>query len=242
MNDRPSLIHLRVWSDFACFTRPELKAERVSYGLMTPSAARGVLEAIYYEPEMAYRVHQIGVIHRGRWLSFRRNEVSKVVRIGAAIAGMTDPAGFAPIRAGGGAADGTQRGMLALTDVEYLISAEVQLTDRARPPRSSLTKYYAQALDRAAKGKCFHRPYLGCREFAADFEPVEDPVAVTLEDWSEDLGILLYDVFDPRRRTTGDPLRPDPVFFKNAQVQNGRLDCHPERVELIRRRLPGRMD
>src|SRR5205814_1289131 len=147
----------------------------VSYPLLTPSAARGILEAIYYEPQMYYLVHEIAVLKPVRWLSFRRNEVKKVVALDKAARAMTDPDSFEPIRAGGGAEDGTQRGMLVLSDVEYLITAEIRLTDRAETARDSLEKCRGLFIHRASKGKCFHRPYLGCREFAADFEFVPDP-------------------------------------------------------------------
>jgi CRISPR-associated protein Cas5d len=237
MEQQPCLVSLRVWGDFACITRPELKAERVSYPLLTPSAARGVLEAIYYEPQMYYLVHEIAVLKRGRWFSFRRNEVKRVVPLDKAGKAMRDTGFLETIRAGGGAEDGTQRGMLALADVEYLITAEIRLTDQAEPMHDSLEKYRGLFVHRASKGKCFHRPYLGCREFAADFEFVPDPSSVALrpERWSEeDIGLMLYDVFDPRLRSRGTNVRPEPVFF-DAKVRGSRLDCHPDRVRLIRR-------
>ena len=110
--DPPRLISVRVWGDFACMTRPELKAERVSYPVLTPSAARGILEAIFFEPQMFYIIHEIGVVRRGRWFSFRRNEVSKVVSLRDAARAMDEPGTgkLAPIQAGGGAPDATQRG------------------------------------------------------------------------------------------------------------------------------------
>jgi CRISPR-associated protein Cas5d len=234
-----SLIALRVWGDYACFTRPELKAERVSYPVMTPSAARGILEAIYYEPQIAYTIHSIGVLKRGRWFSFRRNEVSRKVPLKTIGRAMTEAAPLEPIHAGGGAEDGTQRGMLALTEVAYIVTAEIRLTDRAQPPRDNLAKYARLIEGRARSGKCFHRPYLGCREFDAHFEWVDDPDEVPLgvDEWprsGEDLGLMLYDVFDPARRTTGDPAPPDPVFF-HARIENARLDCHPDRVKMVRK-------
>jgi CRISPR-associated protein Cas5d len=240
MEQNLNLVSIRVWGDFACLTRPEHKAERVSYPLLTPSAARGILEAIFYEPQMYYLVHEIAVLKRGRWFSFRRNEVKKVVSLERAAKAMAGASPMETIHAGGGAEDGTQRGMLALADVEYLISAEIRLTDRAEPPRDSPEKYRGLFSHRASKGKCFHRPYLGCREFAADFELVTDPstVAVRGEQWpDENLGLMLYDVFDPRLRSKGVGVRPEPVFF-NATVRQGRLDCHPDRVQLVRRPSP----
>lgn len=230
-------IALRVWGEFACATRPEMKAERVTYPLITPSVARGVLEAVFFEPQMAYIVHEIAVVKRGRWFSFRRNEVSKVVSFRDAARAMEQSGVLAPIQAGGGAPDATQRGMLALADVEYLITAEIRLTRAAEPPRDNLDKYRDLFVHRATRGKCHHRPYLGCREFDAHFAYVPDPSAVApcVQEWPrEDLGLMLYDVFDPRDRDSGLSARPSPVFFP-AQIRNARLDCHPERVRLIRK-------
>jgi len=207
-------ITLRVWGDFACFTRPEMKVERVSYPVMTPSAARGVLEAVYWEPQMFYLIDAIRVVKRGRWISFRRNEVIKVISIDNVQTWMHDPAKTTPIQAGGGAEDGTQRNMLALQDVEYFITAEIRTTPLADRPEDTSAKYIGQVERRARQGKCFHRPALGVREFAADFEWVEsDPDAAlarraaalgqTPGQYNEDLGLMLYDVFAPGERAHG---------------------------------------
>jgi CRISPR-associated protein Cas5d len=209
----PNLVTLRVWGDFACFTRPEMKVERVSYPVMTPSAARGILEAVFWEPQMYYLVDSIRVVKKGRWISFRRNEVTKVISLDSARSWMHSPERTSPIQAGGGAADGTQRNMLALQDVEYLISAEVHVTSLANRPEDSLVKYLAEIERRARQGKCFHRPGLGMREFAADFEWEPDAAAALArrtaalgqlpEQFNEDLGLMLYDVFDHRDRQAG---------------------------------------
>ena len=207
-----NLVTLRVWGDFACFTRPEMKVERVSYPVLTPSAARGILEAIFWEPQMYYLIDSIRVVKRGRWISIRRNEVTKVISLDSAKTWMTSPEKTTPIQAGGGAEDGTQRNMLALQDVEYLITAEVRLTPLAQPPRDNLGKYLREIEGRARAGKCFHRPGLGMREFAADFdwEPDADtalarraaelgqPATI-----NEPLGLMLYDLFDHRARAAG---------------------------------------
>jgi CRISPR-associated protein Cas5d len=144
----PNLVTVRVWGDFACFTRPEMKVERVSYPVMTPSAARGILEAIFWEPQMYYLIDAIRIIKRGRWLSFRRNEVINVISLDSAKTWMKMPEKVTPIRAGGGAADGTQRNMLALEDVEYLITAEVHLTDIGKR-HNGLLKYLEEIKRRA---------------------------------------------------------------------------------------------
>ena len=208
-----NLITLRVWGDFACFTRPEMKVERVSYPVLTPSAARGILEAVFWEPQMYYLIDSIRVVKRGRWISIRRNEVTRVISLDSAKTWMHSPEKTSPIHAGGGAEDGTQRNMLALQDVEYLITAEVRLTPLAQPPRDNLAKYLREIEGRARAGKCFHRPGLGMREFAADFdwEPDADaalarraaelgPAAVPI---NEPLGLMLYDLFDHRARAAG---------------------------------------
>lgn len=210
----PNLITLRVWGDFACFTRPEMKVERVSYPVMTPSAARGVLEAVFWEPQMFYLIDSIRVVKRGRWVSFRRNEATKVISLDSAKTWMSAPEKVVPINAGAGAdTDGTQRNMLALQDVEYLISAEVRVTPLANRPEDKLEKYLDEIERRASSGKCFHRPGLGMREFAADFEWETNPdVALQRRaaelkqpagQFNEDLGLMLYDVFDHRERANG---------------------------------------
>ena len=226
------LVSVRVWGEFACFTRPEMKVERVSYRVPTPSAARGVLEAIFWEPEMYYLIDSITVVKPGKWFSLRRNEVQKVVSLATATKWMSGKEEFEPIRAGGGADDAAQRNMLALADVGYVFTAEVRLTEKADPKTDNIPKYVEQLKSRAAKGKCAHRPALGCREFAADFELVEEPPAIT-NGLTEDLGLMLYDVFDPTSRATEQNVTPKPVFF-DAKVTNGRMDCHPERVKIVR--------
>ena len=216
----PNLINIRVWGDYACFTRPEMKVERVSYPICTPSAARGILEAIYWEPQMYYVIDTITVIKKGRWFNFRRNEVTSVISLKEAQSWMAGRTLVKYISAGGGAPDAAQRNMLGLVDVEYLITAEVRTTKLHDAARFNLKKYLEEIERRASKGKCYHRPAFGCRDFAADFEWVQD-VQGTLEqravevradkedkDWrkiwaEEDLGLMLYDVFDVNQREDG---------------------------------------
>ena len=220
-------ITLRVWGDFACFTRPEMKVERVSYPVMTPSAARGVLEAVFWEPEMYYLIDTIRVVKRGKWFSCRRNEVISVVSIDSAKQWLKSPGKVSPIQAGGGAPDGTQRNMLALEDVEYLVTAEVRLSDLADRSRCNIAKYLDQIRRRASSGKCFFRPYLGVREFAANFEFVEDAEAAFSASGAEPisyepLGLMLYDVFDWRLFQKGFRwLKPDDMAAARAQFEAG---------------------
>ena len=234
----PNRISLRVWGDFACFTRPEMKVERVSYPVMTPSAARGILEAVFWEPQMFYLIDAIRVIKRGRWVSFRRNEVTELISLESAKTWMKHPEKITPIQAGGGADDGTQRNMLALQDVEYITTAEIRPSKLSEPPRDNLDKFLREFRDRARAGKCFHRPALGMREFAADFEWEDDPqaahqrrLAQLREEacrapqpepqlMNEDLGLMLYDVFDPRERAHGFRwLRPDEIAARERDFE-----------------------
>ena len=206
-------VHLRVWGDWACFTRPEMKVERVSYPVMTPSAARGILEAVFWEPQVCYCVAAIRVVRRGLWASIRRNEVQSVVSLRNVGQWMVQPEKVSLIEAGGGAPDGTQRNMLALQEVEYIISAELLTTPLADRSTDTPMKYVAEFKRRAQQGKCFHRPALGMRELAADFEWVDDPQAALEQrstelgtSWRqpvEDLGLMLYDVFSPPARAKG---------------------------------------
>ena len=211
-----NLVHIRVWGEFACFTRPEMKVERVSYPVMTPSAARGILEAVFWKPQMFYLIDAIRVVKKGVWTSFRRNEVTKRISLSQAKAAMQGAGEISAIKAGGGASDATQRNMLALKDVEYIISAEMRLSELGRRAEETLAKYTEEMRRRVEAGKCFHRPSLGVREFAADFAWVDSlaefvPQAV----WNEPLGLLLYDVFSHEERAVGfkfldgEPGRPD---------------------------------
>ena len=169
-------ISLEVWGDFACFSRPECKVERLSYPVITPSAARGILSAIYSKPiEFYWQVKRIEVLKPIRYMSFKRNEV-KSRQNGKNPVFVED--------------DRTQRQSVVLKDVRYRITAEIV----KRPDFSgTLEQLYAQTLNRIEKGKCFFQPSLGLREFVCYFGPLGD--SVPIED-SCDLGYMLYDVFD----------------------------------------------
>ena len=232
--NKDNRVTLRVWGDFACFTSPEMKVERVSYPVITPSAARGILEAVYWEPEMYYLIDTIHVVKRGVWFSARRNEVTAVISDKSAQSWMNGTVAVKPIQAGGGAADGTQRNMLALRDVEYLITAEVKLTQLADRASCNIGKYLAQIKRRASSGKCFHRPCMGVREFDAFFDYEKDPV--TAFDRRKDelaatgtpltsikyepLGLMLYDVFDYRLFEKGFKwLTPEAITAAREQFE-----------------------
>lgn len=195
---------VQVFGPYACFTRPELKAERVSYEIITPSAARGVLEAILWKPAIRWRVERIHVLAPIRWETVKRNEVgSKASLRGNYRAYFADE-------------DRQQRNTLLLRDVHYVIEAHFRLTARAGP-EDNLAKFVEMFERRLAKGQCFHTPYLGCREFAASVStaPAEwvVPAAVRGE---RDLGLMLNDlVFDDEGVKP-----PRPVFFE-ARLRDG---------------------
>lgn len=202
---------LEVRGDFACFTRPEMKVERVSYDLITPSAARAVFEAILWKPAIRWRVRRIEVLAPIRWINLRRNEVAGVVSTRNVETAM---------RAGSGDLglyiedERQQRAGLFLRDVAYRLHAELTLQPDA-PAGETLTKYREMFERRAGKGQCVNQPYLGCREFAADFRLVTDPatepppIAET-----RDLGFMLHDL------DFADPADPVPRFFR-AQMTDG---------------------
>lgn len=186
-------VAVRVWGDYACFTRPEMKAERVSYDVMTPSAARGILEAIHWKPAIRWVVDRIHVLNEIRFDNVRRNEVESKIPVGNVKAAMKgDPTPLCQFAS----KDRQQRATLLLRDVSYVVEAHFELTDRAGPT-DSVEKHYNMFLRHARQGQCFHRPYLGCREFPAHFELLEGPIppsALKSEDKNRDLGWMLLDI------------------------------------------------
>lgn len=218
-------IHLRTWGDLACFTRPEMKVERVSYQVMTPSAARGLLEAILYKPQFRWRVRRIAVKKPVRFLAFRRNEVKSRL----------SPRKPEPLMAD---EDRTQRNTLALRDVEYVIEASMHLTPLAGLPRrkpandedngdDTPVKYLAMFQRRAEKGQCFAQPCFGCREFPAHFE-LADAAAMQVNagvNSDTDLGLMLYDVFNLdvlKDQPPGKIEKPQPrITFFPARLKDG---------------------
>jgi len=207
---------LQVWGDNACFTRPEMKVERVSYDVMTPSAARGILEAIFWKPALRWVVTQIDVLKPIRWESVRRNEVGSVVSASNVKKAMRKGSGNLALYV---EADRQQRAGLFLRDVAYTIHAHFVRTKRAGPG-DTWAKLMAMFERRATKGQCFHRPYLGCREFAAHFAlvaeeaPVPQPIAE-----SRDLGFMLLD-------QSYGPDGVEPYFFR-AEMVDGRIVVPP---------------
>jgi CRISPR-associated protein Cas5d len=215
---------LEVTGDFACFTRPEMKVERVSYDLITPSAARAVFEAILWKPAIRWRITRIEVLKPVRWTSVRRNEVGAVASSRNALAAMNERAGAVAIYI---EEERQQRASLILRDVAYRLHAQMDMVgDEAR---ANPNKYISMFNRRAQAGQCVNQPYLGCREFAAAFRPVElvadgasgwvagPDEPGRLDDWSSDLGWMLHDM-----DFAAGPV-PTPRFFR-AQVRAGVLD------------------
>jgi CRISPR-associated protein Cas5d len=189
-------VRLHVWGEYACFTRPEMKVERVSYDVMTPSAARGILEAVHWKPAICWVIDRIHVLRSIRFQSLRRNEV------GAKISStMVERA----VRAGSVAGLGLsiednrqQRAATLLVDVAYVIEAHFDLTERAQP-EDTPAKHVSMFNRRAASGQCFHRPCLGTREFPAAFALIQPdgamPESILPPDQRDrDLGWMLYDI------------------------------------------------
>lgn len=170
-------LRVRVWGERACFTRPEMKAERVSYPVMTPSAARGILEAIFWKPEFTWQVRSIEVLKPIRYFSMLRNEVNARANYRSQEPMVVDEARR------------TQRHTLGLRDVSYIINADIVV----KPGNGeNPAKYRDQFRRRVERGRCFHRPYLGCREFSAFFaKPNGDDQPISLD---EPLGMMLLDM------------------------------------------------
>ena len=204
---------IKVWGENACFTRPEMKVERVSYDVMTPSAARGILEAILWKPAIRWRVSEVHVLKPIRWESVRRNEVGAVMSPRASGLFIEDQR--------------QQRAGLFLRDVAYVIHAFFEMTPLAGA-EDNVRKFEEIFTRRAEKGQCFHRPYLGCREFAAHFELLSSegsgPKPI---DESRDLGFMLYDM-----DFTGT--EPMPLWFR-AQLENGCVRVPPLENREVRR-------
>ena len=184
-------VALKVWGDFACFTRPEMKVERVSYDVITPSAARGVLEAIYWKPQIRWVVRRIHVLNPIRFTNIRRNELGGVGPSNRTLKSYLDGE-KTTILSQVIEEDRQQRAATILQDVSYVIEAHYEVISGNDPPQ----KHYEMFKRRATKGQCFQRPYLGCREFASDFEWYEGDAPKTDATFTgeKDLGFMLHDI------------------------------------------------
>lgn len=202
---------VRVSGELACFTRPEMKVERVSYEVITPSAARNILQAVLWKPAIEWRVDRIHVLKPIKWASFKRNEVTDKIATGSVNAAMKSGEPMEPFLADEKRA---QRHTLALRDVDYVIEADFVLTKRAGA-EDSVTKFSEMFVRRLEKGQHYRMPYLGCREFAADVRLQKEPFQAIGE--TRDLGFMLHDI---EFREKGGNL---PHFFR-ATMENGVID------------------
>jgi CRISPR-associated protein Cas5d len=217
----PDIVRVRVSGPLACFSRPEAKVERMSYNCLTPSAARGILDAILWKPEMRWIVRRISILEPIRFQALKRNEVQHKIAPSAIAKWMKNPQEYQPFESGAGSDEATPRNTLALRKVAYIIEAEPLVFDTSGD--NSPTKYMAMFNRRVEKGQAYVQPCFGCREFVAHFEPpIPDEESRCKE--TRDLGLMLYDIaFDPK----GQNHRP--VFF-HAKLVNGVLDTSPENV------------
>jgi len=220
MNGKQPSLEVKVWSDLACFTRPEMKVERVTYPVMTPSAARGVLEAIFWKPEFWWQVREIHVLKPIRYFSIVRNETNSR---------QSDRVARKWTRSGEGYfadEDRAQRHTLALYDVAYRIKADIVLKPHAG---ADVAKYRDQFRRHVTRGQCQYQPYLGCREFSAAFgDPgvSDSPIDVT-----DELGLMLFDM-RYKHDEHGYGVSGEPMFF-TAKLDHGVLRVPAEKYQEV---------
>lgn len=190
----PRTLCLKTWGDYACFTRPEMKVERVSYDVITPSAARAIFEAILWKPAIRWQITRIEVLNPIRWISVRRNEVGAVASLRTAQTAMQAGLGTLGLFIED---ERQQRAGLFLRDVAYRLHARFEILP-GTDAHENADKFLAMFQRRAAAGQCFTQPYFGCREFAAHFEPILDIEAATQAEPAlaegRDLGWMLHDI------------------------------------------------
>ena len=216
-------VNVKVWGAYALFSRPEMKVERCSYDVITPSAARGILEAIYWHPGMRWCIDKIYVNKPIRFTSVRRNEVKNKVlasKVLESYNGSTKPLYISTKE------DIVQRASLLLADVEYVLEAHFEMTDKAKECDNP-GKFKDIIMRRLKRGECYHMPYLGCREFPAYFSLCEDEEIRTAYDEiaEKDLGFMLYDM------DYSDEENIEPMFFR-AVMQRGVINL--QNCEVIR--------
>ncbi len=216
-------VRIRVWGDYALFSRPELKVERYSYDVITPSAARGILDAIYYHPGMRWIIDKIYVVKPIRFTSVRRNEIKSKISASNVLQAYNgaDKALYMSSKQ-----EIVQRASVLLTDVEYVIEAHFEMTEKANETDNP-GKFKDITMRRLKKGECYHMPYFGCREFPAHFALCEEEEIKTVYETvpEKDFGIMLYDM------DYSDPENIQPMFFR-AVMRQGVLDLRD--CEVIR--------
>jgi CRISPR-associated protein Cas5d len=211
------VFQLKVFGDNACFTRPEMKVERVSYDVITPSAARAIFDAILWKPAILWKIHKIEVLKPVKWESVRRNEVGSKIAYGNVTSAMKQGKGILAIFI---EENRLQRAGLFLKDVSYILHASFFLTKQAGET-DNIKKFEDMFLRRIEKGQCHHQPCFGTREFAAYFElpnPKDTPINET-----KDLGWMLYDLdFEDYDFDTKNYKDANPKFFR-AEMLNGSI-------------------
>ena len=204
-------VQMEVWGAYALFTRPEMKTERVSYDVMTPSAARGILEAVYWHPGMKWVIDSIEVLAPIRHTNVRRNEVKSVISARSVKAVMEKGRGSLYINTKD---DIQQRAALVLKNVRYVINAHFEMTEKASSSDNP-GKFQDIIMRRLKRGQCYHQPYFGCREFPAHFRLYEGGCGCPDEIAGErDLGYMLWDM------DFSNPENIQPLFFR-AYMKDG---------------------
>lgn len=213
-------IQVEVWGDYASWNRPELKVERLSYDVMTPSAARGILESIYWHPGLKWNIDRIHVLNPIRFTNIRRNEVQSKIQA----------SNVRSVMMGGKkelylctSQDIAQRAATVLRDVRYVIEAHFEMTDKASPTDNP-GKFQDIMKRRLERGQCYSQPYLGCREFPAAFRRWPGGGIEAIHE-TRDLGLMLFDM------DYSDPQDIQPTFFR-AKLEHGALDLRD--CEVIR--------
>ncbi|NLB42503.1 MAG: type I-C CRISPR-associated protein Cas5 [Clostridiales bacterium] len=201
-------IKLEVWGDYALITRPEMKVERVSYDVITPSVARGIIEAIYWKPAIKWQIDRIYVYNPIEFTNIRRNEVSAKISAREVNTAMNKGKGALFINTNKAR---QQRASMVLKNVRYVLEAHFELTDKVGED-DSVEKHYNIALRRMRKGQCFHTPCFGCREFPANFKLIEGDVPNSSLKGEKDLGFMLFDM------DYSNPEDIQPVFFRPIMV------------------------
>ena len=207
-------VRLEVWGDFACFTRPELKVERFSYPIITPSAARGILEALFWHPGLRWIIDKIYILSEIQYTNIRRNELKAKISASNVLSFAAKGEGelYQSTKD-----DIQQRASTLLKDPHYIIEAHFEITEHANPSDNP-GKFREIFVRRARKGQCYHMTYLGCREFPAHFRLYEEEsIAAAYHGETRDLGLMLYDI----DYSDSNNLRP--TFF-HAQLVDGVLD------------------
>lgn len=206
-------IKLEVWGDYALITRPEMKVERVSYDVITPSAARGIIEGIYWKPAVKWCIDKIHVYSPIEFTNIRRNEVSSKISASAVYSVMNGSSKPLYINTN---TDRQQRASMVLKNVHYIIEAHFELTDKVGETDTK-EKHYNIAIRRMRNGQCYHTPYFGCREFPAHFRLIEGDLPESSLKGERDLGYMLYDM------DFTDPEDIKPIFFR-AVMRDGVID------------------